>query len=199
MLGRKSAVALCVLAGLFLVPFITHRRTHLVLARENLARFLLTSSGPSLRSAELNLTFFACLDRDADGQGEFGTLADLIGSARASEGFERPLSRYIREFRPDLGEGQISKWYLVKVFVPGDPDAAEDSWCAVAWPARYGRGGARRSLLYSWSYAQRDQNFFGHCDLPRFSRWGGGPGLGHIFAGPPFKSEIRRDIWSPWP
>lgn len=173
----------------FVVP---RNAGHKAASIERSARFFL---GTTLREAQLTFAVGLALDKDGDGEGEFGTLTDLILGPEPCNSPSREILKDVKRFRPASCEAQISDFYLSKVFLPEQAQAAEISWCAVAWPLNYGQGGVERSFLFCWSFDNRAMNFSGECDVRRFSGWGGGPNLSDIFVGEPFRSEIRRDLW----
>ena len=115
----------------------------------------------NLVSAQERFREFAGCDLDGDGKGEYGTFAEMTGSAgiRADATAARrgaPLSEPV--LSPALsnldGEGIVTKsGYAFRVFLPArgggaiheaqatahlarpiDPDAAETAFCAYAWP-----------------------------------------------------------------
>ncbi len=119
------------------------------------------------------------VDTDGDGIGEFGTFRELAGgvAVRAHADGRNDESRVCQppilrnRFRaPDaLGRVRIHG-YLFRMILPGpdgaavredpsatertvrdpvDADAAEMTWCAYAWPARYGTSGERSFFISS--------------------------------------------------
>jgi len=132
------------------------------------------------------------VDRDGDGKGEFGTLADLLPVAERIGVAE--LARKTARFRPELNEAKIC-WgsYLLKVYVPENPDTSEEMWCAVAWPERYGKE-AKHSLV-RWVGPDFPRGRAARVDDRRYSGWGRGPRLEEIFAGDPFTSHLD---WTRW-
>ena len=149
----------------------------------------------TLAGAQEGMQMDCILDRDGDGIGEYGSLAEILERGDPPGG--RGLATMIRSFRADLGEGRCCEYYLFKVFVPKEPDLAEYVWCGVAWPLKYGRGGVRRSFLIvrSSRIGMLWLNRGGRCDRRRFSGWAHGPRLSDIFEGEPFQSDVRRDVW----
>jgi hypothetical protein len=166
--------------------------SHRVMALERSAHNFLNSD---LAPAQQNMQMDCILDRDADGVGEYGSLAEILERGNPPGG--RGLATMIRSFRADLGEGRSSEYYLFKVFVPKEPDLAEYLWCGAAWPLKYGRDGVRRSFLIvrSSRIGMLRLNRRGRCDRRRFSGWGKGPRLDDIFEGEPFVSGVRKDVW----
>ena len=181
----------CALLWLF-VFVIPSEKAHLAGGRERVAWWFLTVS---LKEAQLDFALSELKNTDGDGVGEFGSLAEILEREDPPGG--RALLADISSFKAALGEAQISDYYLARIFVPEDSDAAEEVWCAVAWPLDYGRGGVKTSFLYFWSSRETSlhRHPLGRSNQRRFSGWGHGPTLSDIFVGKPFHSGINRRLW----
>ena len=117
----------------------------------------------NLVSAQAQFQQSGKLDVDADGTGEYGTFAELSGSALAGVRMANPLVPPVLSgaFRTLNPAGQVSKsGYLFSIYLPGangigatetttgaiagiDSDLAETAWCAYAWPSNYQQSGNR--------------------------------------------------------
>ena len=84
------------------------------------------------------------LDTDADGQGEYGSFRQLVGSdpALLTKPMQQPLLS--RTFTRSDATGLILRsGYCFRIFVPEVADEAEENFTAIAWPASYGNSGKR--------------------------------------------------------
>ena len=144
-----------------------------------------------VRSVQLAVRDECILDRDEDGKGEFGTLADLLPVAKRIGATD--LVNTLDEFRPEFNEARLYTSYLLKVFIPQDPNIGELTWCAVAWPARYKRD-ARFALVY-WVSPDFPAGRTARAEDKRYSGWGKGPHLEDVFSAEPFKSDLDGGIW----
>jgi hypothetical protein len=101
----------------------------------------------AIAAAETQFRATALVDQDADGRGEFGTLAELCGTSSLLGGrppLDPPL---LANTLNSEGQGCFSKsGYFFRVDAPrklvGGPDLCEQKYVAYAWPvARYSTGG----------------------------------------------------------
>jgi hypothetical protein len=110
----------------------------------------------SIAAAQAKFKSDKRIDRDRDGVGEFGYIAELAGCAPmpgSGELVEPYLSGAFKYLQPD---GTIRRsGYRFRMFLPGpggkgegegstnvDPALAEQRWCAYAWPADHGNTGS---------------------------------------------------------
>lgn len=121
----------------------------------------------SLVSAQAQFQSRALVDRDLDGVGEFGSVAELAGSVflRGSTRFVTP-AILSSSFRAINAQGEVSgKGYLYRLFLPDasgtglgelpnggpaagiDEDLAESAWCLYAWPQEYQMSGVRTFFI----------------------------------------------------
>ena len=101
-------------------------------------------------------------DENNNGVGEYGTFGEMSGGngVRGNATLNPPVLS--TAFRTVNGNGEVSRsGYMFAVYLPGatgnglaevanggadgavDPDIAETTWCAYAWPANYGNTGNR--------------------------------------------------------
>ena len=113
-------------------------------------------------SAQAQFQMRGLADSDADGIGEMGTLAEMSGAVRVRG--RQPLIPTIlsSSFRTVNSNGEVSAHgYQFRIYLPVasgdglgemagggapagiDPDLAETTWCAYAWPTDYEQSGVR--------------------------------------------------------
>jgi len=119
-----------------------------------------------LLSSEAQFQGRARADDDADGQGEVGTFAEMSGGVGVRGGAVlRPIV-LSSSFRTVNVNGEVAaQGYQFRIFLPGaggtglgemsgggppagiDPDLAETTWCAYAWPTSYEQSGVRTFFM----------------------------------------------------
>jgi len=111
-------------------------------------------------SAQSQFQTTARADENNNGVGEYGFFGELSGGDNVRGG-ATPLTPQVLStaFRTVNGNGEVNRGgYLFKLYLPDvagdavaeedgfaniDPDMAETTWCAYAWPTNYGNTGNR--------------------------------------------------------
>jgi len=117
-------------------------------------------------SAEAQFQTTSRADANNNGVGEYGTFAEMSGSVGVRGGAILSPSVLSTAFRTVSADGEVSRsGYLFALYLPDatgnglkevggpapaggadpavDPDLAETTWCAYAWPTNYGNTGNR--------------------------------------------------------
>jgi len=113
-------------------------------------------------TAQAHVRALGAIDADHDGVGEFAGIAELVGAptGRLPQALAEPPVRD-GDFSERRDGAVLAYGYWFRIFLPGadglgvregtdgfprgavDPDQAERSWCAYAWPATYRDSGIR--------------------------------------------------------
>ncbi len=134
-------------------------------------------------------------DEDADGTGEMGTFAELSGAVGVRGGAVMVPAVLSSAFRTVNTDGEVAAHsYQFRIYLPDingdglgeiagggppvgiDPDLAETTWCAYAWPTSYEQSGVR-----SFFVNQQGELIF--ASRSSYSGPGAGPAPGAAFRG----------------
>jgi prepilin-type N-terminal cleavage/methylation domain-containing protein len=117
----------------------------------------------SISTAQAQFRTSGKADEDEDGAGEYGTLGELSGVAGVRMGRAKVPTDLTGSMRKVTDAGEIDRsGYVFRLYLPdpdghgvndksgggidpdvADPNYAEQTWCAYAWPVRYGVSGRR--------------------------------------------------------
>jgi len=114
-------------------------------------------------SAQAQFQSTARADENTNGVGEYGTFGEMSGAIGVRGGNTLNPPVLSTAFRAVSADGEVSRsGYLYQIYLPdnagagvpedanggmaagqADPDLAETTWCAYAWPANFGNTGNR--------------------------------------------------------